>query len=361
MLSSLLRETAADAHADGQETATLAMAVTTTDLVLGMIGTFLLAGSIRRRLRIAQDTLGRFRVDDLDTPIPGTDGTDEIATMLRDLDALHQALLQACIDRIRADELEAQGTQAAAAERSATADRLEASLGTIARTLAETAQSMAARARTFSDDAARGQREDGAAAHAADDASSALQSVAAAAEELSAAAREIGRQGWTMRHAAQTQAQAAARVESAAGRLSTAAQATDTLLAEAKASASKTNLLALNATIKPARAGEAGKDFAVVAADVKSLAQQAVQAAKAAGNRLGEILRTAQEVAVAASAAVEEQMAATQEIARACGNAAPDAGEATQGVQCLADDAKRTTEVGAAMNEDARRAHRPGR
>jgi methyl-accepting chemotaxis protein len=329
-----------------------ALLVTTA---LGIAMMLIVSVRVIRPLLMIKDAMLKLAGGDMAAGVAFGDRRDEIGALAGAMTTFRDGMFAA--DRLRAEQKDAEALalvekqetaarevaqrttadEKAAAERKAAMQRLagefEKAVGSIIDNVSTAASQLEAAAGTLTKTAETTQQLAGVVTSASDEASGNVQSVAAATEQLSGSVGEISRQAQESSRIAGDAVRQAEKTDSRIAELSQAAGRIGDVVNLITAIAEQTNLLALNATIEAARAGEAGRGFAVVASEVKALAgqtakatsdistqiagmQAATQESVAAIKEIGATIARIAQIAATIAAAVEEQGATTQEISR---------------------------------------------
>jgi len=299
---------------------------------------------------------------DSSVDIPGIERGDEIGKMAQSvnvfkLNAIERLRLeqesednriaQEKAETLRADEKKAEEEQRIKeklkrendarerrlADRIEMADNFEASISSVLQTVASAATELNATSESMNVSANNMKEESLSAATATSQAGENVQLVASASEEMTASVQEISGQITTASAASKKSLDS---VDNASKRVNDMAKSSDKIseiISLINDIAEQTNLLALNATIEAARAGEAGKGFAVVASEVKNLASQTATATEEIRTQINEMQTTTNdtvsavqdisvtikeldEISASIAAAVEQQAGAMLEISR---------------------------------------------
>jgi methyl-accepting chemotaxis protein len=296
------------------------------------------------RLSYLNQTICAIAKGELKTPVY-REGGDEIAQMGKALAVLRNVAWQA---KTAMEETEKERSRADQERRNAElalADGFDGAVSADIGALSQNMGSLRDQAKQMQSMAEEANKESEAVASSSSAVMTDMEAVAAATGQLSSSISEISRQVDQSATIAEDAVKRADQMNANIVDLEAGSQKIGAVVSLINDIAEQTNLLALNATIEAARAGEAGKGFAVVASEVKNLANQttsatgeigsqiteiqagiskAVEAAEAIGQVIGQI----DDISGAIATAVEQQGAATEAISRTVSQAT----EATTGI-----------------------------
>lgn len=162
--------------------------------------------------------------------------------------------------------------------------------------------------------------------------------VASGTSQLTMAASEISRSVSHTAGLAETAESLAAKTSESVNQLHESSKLIERVVTVIHELADQTNLLALNATIESARAGEAGRSFAVVASEVKQLASQTADATKS-------IEQTVRDIQASVGSVVESTLGITKSVSDVNANMATIATAIEEQSVTMADISERASKL----------------
>lgn len=334
--------------------------------VICLLAAIFIGRAAVRPLQRVTATMGELTAGNLNVDIQGADNKDEFGDVARSLVVFKDSMIKTREMTAEQERLKQQAEQDRREAMLKLADDFDARTRDVVAALAEAATGMRASAEQLNVASQQTAHASTIVASAANEADANVQTVAAAAEELSASSQEIAKQVSSVAHKTSQAADEATSTSKAVADLNDYAQSVGQVVEAIRDIAEQTNLLALNATIEAARAGEAGKGFAVVADEVKKLAietgsktdeinervikiQEAIRNSVEAVNRIITNVQQIDEAAGTVSAAVEEQTAATAEIGRNVNEASSGTQQVSQTIQDVSRNASETGQSAQSM------------